>query len=85
MRILNDSVSKEILSVLDDKEVAKKFYRVDRNELIDKMSEFGYRHPLSLDNIIYFMNIFFVNNENFRELTPQIMLEEFEAVIFNPV
>ncbi len=79
MRLLSNSVSEDILHVLNNKEIAKKFYRVDRNELIDKMSEYGYRHPLNLDNIVFFMNIFFVKNEDIRELTPSIMLEEFEV------
>ncbi|WP_431024361.1 hypothetical protein [Halomonas sp. H5] len=76
LRILDDSIDEGIVDVLEDREVAKKFYRLDRSELVSLMSEKEFFYPLTLNNIIYFSNIHLVKDARIYDLTPHVMIEE---------
>lgn len=76
LRILDDSIDEGLVDVLEDREVAKKFYRLDRSELVSLMSEKEFFYPLTLNNIIYFSNIHLVKDARIYDITPHVMIEE---------
>jgi ppGpp synthetase/RelA/SpoT-type nucleotidyltranferase len=59
------------------KEIAKKFYRVDRNEVVSLMNEKEFGYPITISNIIYFSNIFIVKDEEISKITPNILKDEY--------
>ena len=44
---------------------------------MEEMYRKKYSHPLILNNIIYFANIMFINNEEIKGITPNSFLNEF--------
>lgn len=61
----------------DDNALAKKFFRIDRRNLINRLRDSKFFLPLTLNNIIYFYNIIDIKDESIMSLTPQIFIEEF--------
>lgn len=57
--------------------VAKDIYRIPRKALINKMSEKDFTLPLTVNNLVYFSNLFFINDEGLNKITPSMFSEEF--------
>ncbi|ELA9876737.1 RelA/SpoT domain-containing protein [Vibrio parahaemolyticus] len=60
-----------------DIELAKKFFRVDREELISELYNKGFDYPLTLKNLVWFANTIFVRNETILGSTPEEFVEEY--------
>lgn len=82
LRLADSNLNEEIKEVFDqDKETAKKFYRVDRQELLRLINEKNFDYPISLTNLVYFANLFFVKNQMIEDVTPSLLKEDcLEAV-----
>ena len=77
IKFTHQILRQEISEVLDgDLNLAKKFFRVNRNVLISEMNKKEYYYPVSLNNIVYFMNILYVHDERIYELTPSMMIDD---------
>ncbi|MGB2111990.1 MAG: hypothetical protein ACPHZA_02345 [Marinobacter adhaerens] len=77
LRFIDDRLVGELKSILDnDNALAKKFFRVDREFLVSEMSKRGFYYPLTLSNIIYFINILAVKDSRIFDLTPDMMLND---------
>lgn len=78
MKISNFDLDPQLKSIFNsDIELAKKLFKLERSNLIEEMYKKEYSHPLTLNNIIFFSNIIFINNEKIKEITPKIFLNEF--------
>lgn len=78
MKISNFDLDPQLNRIFNsDIEIAKKFFKLDRSNLMEEMYRKKYSHPLILNNIIYFANIMFINNEEIKEITPNSFLNEF--------
>lgn len=74
LRLSDDSLSPEITDIFTrSASVAKKFFRIDRSALMSSLNEYGYGYPVNLNNLVYFSNLFFVNDEEILALTPELM------------
>lgn len=74
LRFSQSSLNEEIVNVFDnDNEIAKQFFRFDRDQLIREMNQRDYFYPITLDNIVFFMNIISINNSSISDLTPKSM------------
>lgn len=72
----------EIIELFNsNKDLAKKFYRIDRKHLIKELNKFEYSLPNLLKNMIYFMNYRYVKDPEFTELTPDIVLNWFKEIV----
>ena len=71
--VLNNDISK-VFEL--DKELIKKFFRLNRSELIIDMSIKGFYYPMTLNNLIYFANITKIKNESILNLTSKIIIED---------
>ena len=61
IRISDFVLDSSIKNILDnDVDLAKKIFKLNRDDLIREMYRRGYDYPLKLNNIIYFLNIFFI-------------------------
>lgn len=79
LRFTSDTLHNDIVEILQDKELAKKFFRVERHKLLMEMNSKGFYYPLTLDNVLYFSNMVSVKDERITAITPSIMLEDFNT------
>ncbi|MCG6410421.1 RelA/SpoT domain-containing protein [Vibrio fluvialis] len=81
LRIVDFELGDEIIELFNaDIELAKKFFRVDREELISELYNKGYSYPLTLKNLVWFANTIFIQNETILNNTPELFVEEFSIV-----
>ncbi|EIO4563871.1 RelA/SpoT domain-containing protein [Vibrio parahaemolyticus] len=60
-----------------DIELAKKFFRIDREELISELYNKGFDYPLTLKNLVWFANTIFIRNDTILSSTPEEFIEEY--------
>lgn len=78
LKIDESDLSAEIKHAFNnDNSLAKKFFRIDRKNLINSLRNSNFFLPLTLNNIIFFYNIIDIKDESIMMLTPQIFIEEF--------
>jgi hypothetical protein len=53
----------------DTPEVAKQFYRASRSEYMNKISSGGIRIPITLNNLVFAVNIYFVQDKSLLKIT----------------
>ena len=58
--------------------VAKTVFKLGRNKTIETLITLGISMPMTLNNLVYFINYFFLKDENIQEMIPAILIEEFE-------
>jgi putative GTP pyrophosphokinase len=65
------SLKDELKQILDeDSNVAKQLFKMDRNDIVNKLSKFEFPLPINFNNIIYFINQVELKNESINKLTP---------------
>ena len=77
LRLVSDKLSEHINELFSDVDLAKKFFRLNRAELLMEMNRKGFYYPLTLDNVVLFANLFKVRDERVCSITPRIMIEDF--------
>ncbi|EGR1265185.1 hypothetical protein ACSVJV_001779 [Vibrio cholerae] len=78
LRIPDFKLESEINQLFDaDIELAKKFFRIDRQELLSEMHHKGFDYPLNLKNLVWFANVVFIKNQAILDMTPELFIEEF--------
>lgn len=76
LRFIDETLDENLLEIFEDKELVKRFFRLDRSKLIKDMSRKGFYYPMKLQNLIYFANIHKIKDERVTALIPAMMLEE---------
>lgn len=64
----------------EDHALAKKIFRVEREHLILEMGRRGYFYPITMQNIVYFINLISVNDPRILEFTPLLMVEDMSVI-----
>lgn len=78
LRIQDFELGEDIKQLFhEDIELAKKFFRVDREDFIYQLYNKGFDYPLTLRNLVWFANTVFVQDEKISANTPPEFLEEF--------
>lgn len=77
LRFASTTLNSELIEILKDEHLAKKFFRIDRTELLIAMCNKDFYYPLTLDNILYFSNLLVVGNDDILKITPSTMIEDF--------
>lgn len=81
LRFTLDPLSDAIASVFNaDKEIAKCFYKAERNQLITEIIRQDIRMAISFDNIVYLCNYLFVRNDRILALTPDPLRKQLEQI-----
>lgn len=76
LRFVDESLDSNLLKIFEDKELVKRFFRLDRSKLIRDMNRKGFYYPMKLQNLIYFANIHKIKDEKVMALIPPMMVEE---------
>jgi len=75
LRLINAPLFPEVKEIFDnDVELAKKFFKLDREFLISTMHSDEFNYPLNINNIIYFYNFKVVKNEKINRVTPETFI-----------
>lgn len=75
LRFLAVQLSDDIIGVLNDNaELSKEIFRVDRVDLIKRMMIDRIKVPLTLNNLIFLINGYYLRNEKLTLLTPEFIL-----------
>lgn len=78
IKMIDHKLSNKITDLLNENnELAKSLFKLERNILIEKMYEKKYNEPLTINNIIYFVNAVFAKNEEIKNITPKLFWEDF--------
>lgn len=84
IRIVDSSGMDEIIKYFDEnKDVAKMFYRIDREEFLLWLSDVKNPIPLSLKNLVYLVNIHQVKDKYIKDLTPERLVKLIEDSIID--
>ena len=79
IRIEDCSDLDEILKYFsENKEVAKKFFRLDRDEFLIKLSDLDFKVPLKMKNVIFLANLFQIHDTKIEAMTPDILKKNVE-------
>ncbi|MFM9902679.1 MAG: hypothetical protein ACKVOT_16825 [Polaromonas sp.] len=79
MRI-SSTLSSNICSILNaDAKVAKLMFRLDRATVLRSLSKLAPKIPINLDNMIYLWNYICSGSSSISEITPAVLLINFEA------
>ncbi|MCB9261187.1 MAG: hypothetical protein H6607_02270 [Flavobacteriales bacterium] len=77
LRLQLDSISNELKAILDaDNELGKKILKAERAELIKTFIKLTDSVPVTMDNIIYIINLLGSGNEKILYLTPKTISQD---------
>ena len=69
----------ELINYFDgNKEVAKAFFRIDRQEFLLQLSEMKASIPLNLKNLVFLANIYQIKDEYILGITPKTLIKFIE-------
>lgn len=71
LRIGNTLSSKITLILDNDRDLAKRLYRINRNDFIGKMLEDNIKLPKTLDNLFYLSNHYYLKSDVVEKETPE--------------
>lgn len=80
IHMVNDRLTPDICGIFDDdKEVAKAFYRVSRERVIECISGPRiHRVPKTMRNIVFIVNLMIIHNESINSITPPELIRIIE-------
>ncbi|HHS9686460.1 RelA/SpoT protein [Raoultella ornithinolytica] len=79
LRMQTVDLNKDIEKYFDNNiNVAKEFYRLLRNTVINDMAVNNFSLPINVNTLIYFCNKFYIKDSAISSMTPPIYLDEFE-------
>ena len=58
----------------------KEFFKLERALLIDFLLNQSVLFPFTVDNLLYLINYFFINNQHILDRTPEVLKSEFKQV-----
>jgi putative GTP pyrophosphokinase len=75
LRFVDDSIDLQIVDILShNPDVAKSLFRIDRSDFMNKLYVDGIRIPLTLSNLVFIVNAYFIKNNDIKEITPDFIL-----------
>ncbi|SMF48859.1 Uncharacterized protein conserved in bacteria [Alteromonadaceae bacterium Bs31] len=71
---IRDELSDTVKTILDtENNIGKKLYRVDRGKFIVRLLEDRIRLPITLDNILYLCNHYYIKSSLISDITPDLL------------
>jgi ppGpp synthetase/RelA/SpoT-type nucleotidyltranferase len=71
----------EIITIMNnDSKFCKYLVKINRIEILTQLSSIDLSLPVTLNNIIFLINTLYYRHEEILKLTPQLILDEFEAL-----
>ena len=79
LRFDGDKLCEDLSTIFsNDINIAKKFFRINKNSFLQLLTSTNLNHPLSLDNIIYIYNVMEIKNKEIYDITPRLIIEQFD-------
>ncbi|OUS23847.1 hypothetical protein A9Q98_14425 [Thalassotalea sp. 42_200_T64] len=75
---LSGSLNAKLLELCSANQNGKKLYRINRKELLDKVSKSNLKIPMNLNNVVYLSNYLFLKSQEILDVTPIPLLNMFE-------
>jgi ppGpp synthetase/RelA/SpoT-type nucleotidyltranferase len=79
LRFTDSNIDDDLNSIFKDTDLAKRFFRLDRQKILLKMCEYEFYYPVTISNLIYFCNLIEINDSRILELTPSILIEDINS------
>ena len=79
LRFTELEMSDSLNEIFKDPDLAKKFYRLDRQEVLLSMSQHEFYYPLTLRNLIYFCNHTSIKDKRITQITPPLLIEDLNS------
>lgn len=78
LRFLLDDLSEDLKNILSkDEKIAKGIFKIDRKDLLGKLMDSKLRFPITFNNICFFCNFLYLQNEDIAKITPSILIDDF--------
>ena len=75
LRFIESDLDIRIIQLLNtDLNLAKELFKIDRNDFMKKLFSDGLRIPLSLSNLIFILNAYYLKSDQITEITPEFIL-----------
>lgn len=74
---MDDNVDDNIITIINEKKLGKKFFRIDRNRLLSLMLNHEIDMPITLNNIIYLCNYYFIRSAELKSISPPLLIKKF--------
>ncbi|WP_448885248.1 RelA/SpoT family protein [Citrobacter telavivensis] len=74
---MEDNIDDKIISIINEKDLGKKFFRIDRNKLLSLMLNYDIDMPINFNNIIYLCNYFFIKSSELQSIAPALIMKKF--------
>jgi ppGpp synthetase/RelA/SpoT-type nucleotidyltranferase len=75
LRFIEGDLDSRIINILnDDKETAKDLYRIDRNDFMKKIFFDSLRIPLTLSNLIFLLNAYYLKKSRITKIAPDYIV-----------
>ncbi|EJG2229778.1 hypothetical protein BS007_RS17130 [Vibrio parahaemolyticus] len=72
LRAGND-LKPELESVMDQDDIGKRFYRLDRTELILQILNKDIRFPLTINTLVFIANYYYIRDSRISDITPRAL------------
>lgn len=81
IRLKNNKIQDGIYNLLiTENNLLKKLYKVDRIKVLSKLFESNIVLPLTIDNLIYFINYFFIQDDRIQKQASEFVLNELKML-----
>jgi hypothetical protein len=75
LRFIEGDLDSRIISILnDEKDTAKDLFRIDRNDFMKKIFIDSLRIPLTLSNLIFLLNAYYLKIDRITKIAPDYIL-----------
>lgn len=75
---MDDAVDENITLAIQENNLGKNFFRIDRNSLLSLILNYDIDMPINLNNIIFLCNHFFIKSDAIYKIAPIIITKKFE-------
>lgn len=78
LRFLAQPLQDDLIEILnEDKEIGRQIFKINRNKIIETYINSTLSFPMSYSSMVFFINFYFLKNEEITKLTPEILIYEF--------
>ncbi|WP_163306571.1 RelA/SpoT family protein [Dysgonomonas sp. 521] len=82
LKFIKEHLNENICSIFNkNNELAKNIFRIDRQEIIEKVAFSKLHIPISFDNLVYLLNCLVIKNSEIENLQPTNITKDFEIYL----
>jgi ppGpp synthetase/RelA/SpoT-type nucleotidyltranferase len=75
LRFIEDNIDARIVEILNQNlDLAKNLFRIERSDFMNRIFIDGIRIPMTLSNLVFVLNAYYVKNNDILKITPDFIL-----------